>query len=118
MVEESSENNAQTSKYHSAKFILERINEVWKDARRSREQGDLTNWNWILDSAWLELCDDADEKKDVPKFLEFQAEVVANKEDKAKFYQTLLQKEQFLRKLQKTQGKSNKYQDEDEDDID
>lgn len=113
---DNSESNIPTSKYHSAKFILERINEIWKDARKYRESGRLIDWNWILDSAWLELCDDAKPEQKT-EFKSFMSKITANKGDKEKLYQILMEKEELLRTMQKEQGKSNKYQDEDEDDF-
>lgn len=106
--EEYSAEQQRTSKYNSAIAILYRIDELWKDCHRHARNGELKKWNWDLDRVWCELVDDADEenKKEFKKHMLNVSKVLSNPNA---LYQALLEKEIFLRKLQNTQGKGNKY---------
>ena len=121
MVQEKQYNPAQLSQFNSAAQGISRCHEIKLKCIEFRRRGNLSAWNYELDNFWLELCGDRNLKKISPnaidkmkKFWESYAQV---KENRAKTYQVLLEKEQWLRILEDRLGKGNKYQKEDDSGI-
>ena len=128
-----------TSKYNSAIDQLKRINNLWQKVNLAAETADFLKWNMVLDRIWCELGgdlgDSTDDKKTIASFQAFNDKIVKlyplnsggsksfnppneiQQNKKALQYQTLLEKELFLRKLQNLQGKGTAYSDGEEDDF-
>lgn len=134
--EEGIEQN-KVSKYNSAIAQLQRLDNLWLDCHRHSRSGNYAAWNSDLDKIWCELASDTKENgTEEKKFNDFVKKIasygrlsqpvnvgfsVPTQLDmirKAKQYMVLLEKEIWLRRLQNSQGKGTKYDDDDEDMID
>ena len=119
------ETETRVSKFNSSIAILQRIDQLWKDAHSHSRSGQLMKWNWDLDRVWCELAADAEDK--TAKFEEFNKNIKElidkTKSEKtaikySKLYALILKKEIFLRVLQNKQGKGTVYEDSLEDYMD
>jgi len=119
------EPETRVSKFNSSIAILQRIDQLWKDAHNHSRSGQLMKWNWDLDRVWCELAADAENSvedfeehnKKIKVFLE---NVTKNKSPTRynELYTLLLKKEIFLRTLQNKQGKGTVYEDSLDDYMD
>jgi len=114
MNDSSSGANQQLSKFDSTIAVLIRIDELLKDAHRHSRKGDMLNWNFDLDRFYTELSDDAT-PEDYKKFNDFNNQISKSGGNKARLYNILFEKELFIRKLQKKQGKGIGYKNEDDE---
>lgn len=110
------------SEFNEAKYQIYRLHNIWTECKFLRERGKLMQVRWKLDSAAIELWDDAmrlDEGKDKKDEKEKYTSKILNLDKeisdavKAKnielFYTKLMEKEILLRKLQNESGKGSKY---------
>jgi len=116
------------SQFNDAILQIQRLDEIWKECRRCREKGLLLVWKWKLDSAELELNDDAERldgnKEDNEKKTTFATKInnadreiliAQKKKDWTSFYLKLFEKEKILRSIQNSAGKGGKLKPEDDD---
>jgi len=121
------------SKFNSSLLILQRLDRLFQDSHRHSRSGEYIRWNEDLDRIWVELCDDSGEE-DEKKLKEINKKITTsglyglvkprtddNKEKLkyllrlTKIRELMMEKEVFLRKLQKKQGKGIGYEDPEED---
>jgi hypothetical protein len=103
------------SSFNSAAQEISRIHELFLKALSYKEKGDLRNWNYQLDSVWVELAGDKNvQSKDEVDFYKFHDEYAKYKNKNSLTYQILLRKHIFLKRLQDRLGKGTKYQKEDD----
>lgn len=124
------------SAMNSAIAILYRIDGLWKDAHRHAREVNYQKWNEDLDRVWLELVEDAKPgnkdkgivgDKETINYLNTKLMAVCiyglseklrkkNPQLYSKLInlqkKLLMEKEEFLREMQKQQGKSSKYEDD------
>lgn len=100
------------STYNSMEAIIYRINDLWTKFNRYVLNGRLIEANWVLDRLWGELVADSKEEHKT-KFVAFRKEFAEfdKIKDKAKIYDFLMRKEEFIRCLQDLQGKGVKHQE-------
>ena len=123
------------SEFNEAKFQIYRLNNIWLNCRKFREDGQLIEWKWALDTAQIELNEDAEkldkkgkqseegEEGEIEKYefaeklreLDEKIETAEIDLDRIKMYKFLKEKEMTLRKIQNLSGKGAKYRPEDED---
>ena len=101
------------SKYNAALAQLYRIDDLWQVANLHSRSGQLIQWNWDLDVIWRELAGDAN-KDDFIEYNRINKQIIINRKKRGLLYQTLQEKEIFLRKLQNKQGKGTAYYEDDE----
>ena len=116
------------SEFNEAAFQIQRLNFIWISCTRFACEGNLKDWNWRLDRAYVELwndmidCDgqEQSEKKEsfYQKFEKIKKDISKDKYDRSKFYGLLMEKEQLLRNLQEDAGKGGKKKNLDEDLMD
>lgn len=60
------------SEFNEAKFQIFRLHNLWLECKHFRESGMLLNWKWKLDTAEIELYEDAKhcDKQDKKGFLQ------------------------------------------------
>lgn len=122
------------SKYNSAALINLRLNYLWVDSNNHSRKGEYSLWNADLDCVWKELGGDVGEESPESKtFMEINVKLSKvsplsnwkgekgfediNNDDlkkQNKQYQTLMEKELFLRRLQNKQGKGTAYEEDDD----
>ena len=120
-----------TSLMNDAMLQIQRLHNIWNDARSKRESGKLLECRWILDSAEIELSDDiekidesiTDGKQTISKKLgeindKLKKKDNLKRENEVNFYNILLDKEKLLRNVQNRVGKGSKFKDTEEDDMD
>lgn len=133
------------SLYNSGVAQIRRLDELWVKIHKYAEAGELIKWNWGLDRIWCELVGDIAEDKDDDNELEKEKEktkeqspteifnsfkltigslnkkiaerIISLSDYQKDFYDILMDKEAFLRRLQNKQGKGTKLVDADEDDF-
>ena len=113
------------SEFNEAKFQILRLHDIWTTCHRCRVKGDYATWRWALDSAAIELSEDAEmldsqqkgEESFVEKIKELDKKIkeAAKKLNKDELYDLLVEKEKLLKKIQNLAGKGAKYKSEDED---
>jgi len=114
------------SEYNEAKFQIFRLHNLWLQSKYLREHGNLVGCKWVLDSATIELWNDAERlDEDKEKKEEFYVSILENLDkkimeaekakDKELFYFTLLRKEKLLREIQEKSGKGARWRPADED---
>jgi len=116
------------SDFNEAGFQIQRLHLIWTSCNYLASHGRLTDWNWKLDRAFVELTKDMDDedgeeesrKKDsyYQKILEIDKEILQNQKSRTKLYRCLIRKEQMLRRLQEACGKGSKKKSEGEDLMD
>lgn len=116
------------SDFNEAKFQIYRLHIMWLECNNHSKNGKLTQWKWVLDIIWRELAPDAyrkeksyEEKDKYSIRINKLNEDITKAEkirDNTSFYQSLQNKEIFLRKLQDDVGKGSKRSAIDEDDFD
>ena len=57
------EEENRTSKFSSGLNIISRLDELWKMCHKFKREGKYADWNDELDTVWLELARDLDEKE-------------------------------------------------------
>lgn len=117
------------SEFNEAKFQIYRLHNLWVVSKSYREAGKLIDWKWTLDTAEIELSNDAlrldketDEDDGIPTNWKSRIELVnkdiENAEEKKnmkELYKSLKNKEKLLRNLQEICGKGGKFRQADED---
>lgn len=114
------------SEFNEAKWQIFRLNNLWNECRHLRERGDLIGVRWKLDSAAVELWNDAirldkDKKDDKEKYgrritdLETEIEKAVKEKKHGILYQKLIEKEKILREIQEAAGKGAKLKSADDD---
>ena len=116
MNEYNESSDRKVSKYNAAVAQLYRLDNLWQLANSYSCSGQLTKWNWILDTVWREFA--INDKEDVKEFKEINKKLIRSILTKALFYQLLMEKERFLRMLQDDLGKGTAYRESDEAYID
>jgi len=121
-----------TSEFNEAKFQIGRLHNIWMECKNLREKGNLTAWKWKLDSAQIELNNDAqrldDEKnnkqkdgKKVEGFIKALTDsdlailLAEQKKNLGLLYNALKKKEMLIREIQEKAGKGAKYRNWDDD---
>lgn len=133
------EGDKKVSKFTGALAQIYRIDGLWRDVNSHSRNGLFEKWNMDLDRMWSELSRDLSDEEftiyeekfdnfddDLSKFKEFydnepEGFKVADKnakENRAKIYRILMNKELFLRRLENHVGKGTSFEDSDEYDID
>jgi len=114
------------SEFNEAKFQILRLHNIWAECKYLREKGKIISWRWRLDTATIELWNDAkrldkDKNKDEDSYIKglelIDKEVKKAIEDKnpAELYVKLVEKEKLLREIQEKSGKGARYKSVDED---
>ena len=117
------------SDFNEAKFQILRLHLLWQSCNSRSQSGKLIQWKWKLDTMWRELSVDATEKdnsidKDKDKYftrvkeLNKNIAIAQDNNNREELYDTLQQKEIFLRQLQEDAGKGSRKHAHDEDDMD
>lgn len=128
------------SEFNEAVYQIARLNVLWSICNTLASSGKLTEWKWKLDRIWIELSADAKQKdgkelwdiylsKDYKDFsernknsylarLKLINENIAKAKTREELYNTLQEKEIFLRTLQDDVGKGSKKRMEFEEDWD
>ncbi len=126
------------SKYSSGVNILIRIDTLWKKTHLYSESGMYALLNTTLDRIWLELARDlkTDYEDKKTAFLEYDTKLKTlmpfNDEppkgfkdlkdsqvtSRNKIYETLMDKQLFLSRLENEMGKGTTFDDDDDDDFD
>ena len=113
-----------TSDFNEAKFQIYRLHILWLNCNTLSQLGKLTEWKWKLDTIWRELSTDAKQKdntnknKDNFKKIQELNDKIAEAKGNSKLYNTLQEKEIFLRCLQDEVGKGSKKSSREEEDFD
>lgn len=122
--EEESENDfsKKRAKHQDSLNQIFRIDRLWQDTHAHSRAGELLKWNWDLDRVWVEYSGDLNKLKDGAKklkqrFYEINLKLTKCKLNRAALYDTLMEKETFLRELQTKLGKGTNYVTEDNDMI-
>lgn len=110
------------SEYNEAQFQIFRLHNIWQECRQASERGDLIAWKWKLNSAEIELNNDArrlDKKKGFLKQLKeinkkiVEIEINFQKTHSPKYlsllYLKLKEKEELLKYIQDEAGKGARY---------
>ena len=119
------------SEFNEAKFQIFRLHNLWMECKALRESGKLMGWKWKLDTATIELWNDAgrldgDEKDDedgkdsyIQKLENLDKDIreAEDKKDFKTYYEKLMWKERLLRKIQEESGKGAKFRPADDDGI-
>ena len=107
------------AKFNSMQAILYRINLLWFNFNNLVLAGKLIQSNWVLDRIWGELIADSKED-DEKKFKELKERFLKfNKiKERNELYSFIMEKEEFLKKLQNRQGKGVAYEESVEDYMD
>ncbi len=113
------------SEFNEAKWQIFRLNNLWIECRRLREHGRLIGVRWRLDSATIELWNDAirldKDKKEEEKYttklekLDKEIETCCKNKDFNELYKKLIEKERVLREIQEESGKGARYKSADEE---
>lgn len=112
-----------TSEWNDAGLQIRRLNNIWIECKYNREKGKLIDYKWKLDSAAVELWNDAKrlDKEETNGYTttlqELDKEIIKAELEKnlSLFYQKLLAKERILREVQELSGKGSKFKAADED---
>jgi len=114
------------SEFNEAAFQISRLHNLWLETKNLREKGRLIKCKWKLDSAAIELWNDAlrldedidkEEEKYTYKLQELDKSLdnAGKKSDLASFYDKLVEKEKLLREIQEKAGKGAKLRPADDD---
>ena len=110
------------SEFNEAKWQIFRLHNLWQQAKIQRETANLAGWRWTLDSAAIELNNDADrlstdKESFIEKLKELDKEIddAANEANFSLLYSKLKDKEILLRKIQEDAGKGGKLKLEDDE---
>jgi len=112
----SDESEEKKSKYNAAVSQIYRLDNLFQKAEHYRSVGNLKKWNWILDSIWIELASDSNTNEN-EIYEKFKSIISKYMKNRGIFYQILMRKEIWIRKLQNKQGKGTAYIDDSEDDF-
>lgn len=125
------------SEFNEAIFQISRLHNVWLECKSCRERGNLLGWKWKLDTASIELFNDAKrldtdgrmikgEKKEKIKEegylgqlkkLDEKINEAEVKKQKGRLYNHLMEKEKLLREIQEESGKGAKFKSSWDDGI-
>jgi len=115
------------SEFNEAKLQIFRLHNIWLECKHFRETGRLVHWKWKLDTATIELWNDAkrldneseEEGNYISSLKKLDKEIFEAEKQKnlAKLYQKLVEKEKLLREIQEEAGKGARYKPVDEDYI-
>jgi hypothetical protein len=100
------------SQFNSGVAIVIRLNNLWDACNKAYNAGEFMKWNALLDTLYLETCDDVEEA-DEKEYNRINFLCLKNKYHP--FWIT--RKHIFVKKLHKSQGVGKKYIDEDEYDF-
>jgi hypothetical protein len=135
------EEDIKISKHSSGVSIIIRLDQLWKNCFSYKRNGQYRKWNEELDSVWLELArdlkKDTDEDKDYSKLKEkfdkFDEEIIKIgqiqdekpagfeelpkdfNEKRNKHYKKIMEKQEFLSRIENKIGKGTSYDEEDDD---
>jgi len=105
------------AKFNSMQAILFRIDGLWQKFNYSMLKGSLLASNWVLDRLWGELVADTGTTEE-KEFKLINDKLNESKSSKEALYNFLMEKENFLRRLQNKQGKGVAYEDSIDDYMD
>lgn len=135
------EEEIKISKHSSGVSIIMRLDQLWKNCHSYKRNNHYKKWNEELDSVWLELSrdlkKDSNEEKDYDKlkkrFDKFDNEIteIGQIQDERpegfeplpkdfverrnKHYKKIMEKHEFLTRLENKVGKGTTFDDEDDD---
>ena len=114
-----------TSDFNEAKFQIYRLHILWLNCNAIAEQGKLVQWKWKLDTIWRELSPDAKQadnsKGSSSNYFEQIKDLnhnIAMAKENTALYNSMQEKEIFLRYLQEKVGKGSKKSSKEEEDFD
>lgn len=132
-MEEEPQQAEKISLYNSGVAQIKRLDDLWVKTHSAVQKGELKNWNWLLDRVWVELVGDLAEGDEQTKAreeefnafritlgninMQFATGKISPIAFQTQFYDELMAKETFLRRLQNKLGKGTKLVDADEDEI-
>ena|SRR3990167_8410283 len=98
------------SVYNEAQLQIMRLGGIWTKCHNFRQKGDLTNYKWELDGAWIELSTDAKQLNQAYYYTAMDKinMAIANSKNTDSLYRLLQKKEMFLKQLQEDAGKGGK----------
>jgi len=114
MADDFSDKKVLISQYNEAAFQIARLNNLWQLCNNYARAGDLDQWKWVLDRIWIELSADAKQKDETQYFngIKVLNISISKAEGNANLYNTLQEKEIFLKGLQEGVGKGGKKSEE------
>ncbi len=115
-MEEFKDDKKLVSVYNEAQLQIMRLNDIWIKCHGFVKGGDLKNYKWQLDRAWIELSADA-EKLDTDFYseaIEIINKAISKATNSSILYNLLQKKEIFLKNLQEDAGKGGKRKEKDE----
>jgi len=102
------------STYNEGMFQIQRLNNLYLEAQSFCNKGDFKNYNIRLDHIYSELCADVNKSKKANEYkidyLRISTDYLKNKDNKAKAYLCLKEKENLLRNIQDDVGKGTRRQ--------
>jgi hypothetical protein len=118
------EENKLISLFNDAALQIQRLNYIWQKCNNYAVSGNFISWNWQLDRAFVELSNDIwDEDKKMyskekgawyQKIMDVD-ERIREERNKKELYKLLMEKEQYLRRVQDLSGKGSKKREKEED---
>lgn len=98
------------SEFNEASYQIARLNVLWQQCNFLASSGNLSEWKWKLDRIWIELSADAKSKNEKYYYggIKLINEVIGKSKTEQSLYNSLQQKEIFLRSLQEDVGKGGK----------
>ena len=102
------------SVYNEAQLQIDRLDEIWRQCHRYSRRGELNNYKWELDRAWIELSADA-KKLNAEYYIKALDKInntISVAQTPNQLYKALQIKEIFLRQLQEDAGKGGKRKKE------
>ena len=107
------------SEFNEAKFQIFRLHNIWVECKYCREHGNLLGWKWKLDTAMIELWNDAKRTSknttEALKSLSKEINLAIKNKYLEEAYDKLIKKEVLLREIQEEAGKGAKFRAVDED---
>ena len=119
------ENKFFISEFNDGFNQVQRLNSIWSKCHYYASKGDLQNYKWELDRAWVELAAGAKERDDnlskdkqyTTKYNYHNSNIIKAGKIKSQLYYALMDKEIFLRCLAKKLGLGGKDKVRDEEDF-
>jgi len=124
------DDSKKTSEFNEAIFQLQRLNFIWIDSRKNRENGNYQKYKSNLDSATIELSPDIvrlDNENIMDKnYISYKRKIeqINNEIERSALmrnrnllYKKLMEKEILLRNIQEDAGKGGKLIDPDDDEV-
>lgn len=123
-MDQSFEQDSQTSKYNDANLSIMRLNNHYMEAEHYANRGNLQAWKYKLDSIWRELYPDVvrltktkPEHKNLVSNNNKLIKKIAEARNAVELYFILHTRHEFLRALQDAAGKAGVYIDENNEDF-